>query len=91
MEGDVNWHFLFIVFSILIGITCLIAIFWNWLVTQKEEANKFSCSNKLVNYCMRWLAEQKDPGDWNDVPPKDCEKYDIVRPASMEECKSVIK
>jgi len=92
MKSQVEWHFVFIVVGLGLVISAAIVIFWNWIASQKQAASEFSCRNKYENYCIRWLNQQRDPGDWDTVPPKpeDCVQFNIAKPASLDECREMV-
>jgi len=79
----------------LIGVIALFLIFtiaglWIFLQNSEIEANKATCAEKLINYCIRWKTSGKDPNDWDKVNPEGCEKFSIEKPSSIDDCKNII-
>jgi len=69
MKGvAVKTLFLVVVIGMIIFFSLI--IFWHWFNFQFVEATRATCSIKYSNYCQRWYTDKKEPGDWDDVPPK---------------------
>jgi hypothetical protein len=87
MKG-LAWYIIFLVVMIGIIVAGALIVLWDVISRYPQEANKISCQLKYVNYCFRWSVRKKDPGDWNKVEPKECEKLEINKP-SESECKKM--
>lgn len=62
---------LFLVVVIGMIIFFSLVIFWHWLGLQIKVVSRTTCAAKLWNYCNRWYNEKKEPGDWDNLSPKD--------------------
>ncbi len=70
-----------------------LVLLWHYMAGQQIEANKATCSIKLTNYCIEWykrgFEEKPDPG-WDEIPPENCEDFDITEP-TVEECQNILQ
>ena len=82
-------------YGIIILFVLLVTIIGIGVVTTQfyKKAGKIpptvACQNKLIEYCSRWATMGMDPGDWDEIQPKDCEKYGVQRPQSEQDCQRV--
>lgn len=71
-----------------------LVIFYRYFNFQNIEANRATCSAKLLNYCTEWWKNgfKKVPYNWNDVEPKDCSNDPIgIFEPTEEECKGLVR
>jgi len=85
----VTTHALFLVATIVLLLIFTIISFWYWIGQTGLETNRNTCTAKFMNYCGRWVLEKRDPGDWDQIEPKNCEKFEISSPSSMDDCKNI--
>lgn len=87
MKG-IGWYIVFLVVMMGMIIAGVLIVLWNVIAKYPQEANKLSCQLKYANYCFRWSIKKKDPGDWDKIEPKECEKVGINKP-SERDCKKM--
>jgi hypothetical protein len=89
MLKGVGWYTIFIITVIGMFVGAMLVMFWNYIEVQKKEVSREACLLKLQNYCYRWVTEKKEPGDWDNIHPKEgCEKFNINRP-TQKDCENI--
>ena len=90
MKKAVSTHTIFLIAIMALFLVFTIIGLWYFIGQAEIEANEATCKEKYLNYCMRWKMNGEDPGDWDDVNPKNCEELNIRRPSTFDECKNII-
>jgi hypothetical protein len=94
MRKGMASHILGIVLIIAVFSFFLVLIVYDWLNTQGLEANQFTCSSKLLNYCADWAGNgfNQKPWDWSQKDPKNCDipSIKISEPLSPADCKALL-
>lgn len=86
----VSIYTVFIIAVIGIFFTAILVVIWNYINIQTEESMRAGCMIKLENYCYRWISEKKEPGNWEEIEPKGCEKFGITKP-TKEYCEKLVE
>ena len=85
------WYIIFLIIIIGISIFGIGIVFYNYLAVMPMEASKTACQFKYLNYCFRWMRDNKEPADWNEIEPKNCcEKFNICKP-KKEDCEKIFR
>jgi hypothetical protein len=82
-------HTIFLIAAITLFLLFTIISLWHWLDSIGGDTTQANCTAKLLNYCERWKLSGKDPGDWDEIQPDNCEEFGIQRPSSIEDCKMI--
>jgi len=86
MKSSVS-YVIFVIILIGISIFVITILTWNWISSQKREAGEYECKVKQLNYCIALINNQNP--NWDDIQPKDCSRYGIIKP-SLDECKRLV-
>ena len=68
-------------------------IFYGWANLQNIEADRASCTIKLLNYCTEWWKNQFEtvPYNWADKAPIGCEKDPIkISQPTADDCNILV-
>lgn len=92
MPKAVATHTIFLIATMSLFLIFTIISLWYWIGQTSVEATKASCTAKYMNYCERWVLDNKDPGDWDEIKPLGCEdpEIGIDKPDSLDTCKNII-
>lgn len=80
---------LFLIATMALFLVFTIISLYYWIIQTPVEASRATCTAKYLNYCERWVLEKKNPDDWGELEPKECEKFDIKEPTDVEDCKNI--
>jgi hypothetical protein len=88
MRKAISTYVLFIILLIAVTAMGIGVILFYFGQSSKEQATLASCQTKLTEYCYKWVKDNKEPGDWDKIPPTGCEKFNINKPTE-DYCRKV--
>ena len=90
MKGDIAPYAVFIVILIGMMIFIILAVTFHWLDNiLPDQANRFGCNTKLINYCTEWRKNDfgATPYTYADKKPTDCFEFTGVPDSGPDEGK----
>ena len=82
-------HSLFLIGTMVLFLIFTVISLWPLISLTPIETTKASCTGKYMSYCERWILNGEDPGDWDDIEPKNCEEIGIDMPRTLDDCKNL--
>jgi len=82
-----------IVLVIMMGLFAIFGflLFYKWVGFTEVEATAATCGFKKIFYCEDWKANgyRDEPWNWNDKPPAGCDRFDVTKPGTRDDCKGL--